>query len=646
VILCSFNDVGPLNIPNSKFFDFIAGSGRGGLFDYWHDVSYWWIRLNGSKVFGPYTMKYSFANDSGDPLRDGVTKPRSVWVNEARRLAQENGVDLSPFYGVIAVVNAEADEGNTGGTDMSWSLQGPWGQDNWRWCNKCQGLSYAGNPSMGPCPAGGVHDHVGSGDYALAMNDSSFPGQNNWRWCNKCQGLSYAGNPSGSIGPCPAGGVHDHVGSGSYILGMGQVGYAHNQNNWKWCNKCQGLSYAGNPSMGPCPAGGVHDHVGSGDYPLYYIDQPQTLGLTFVAHETGHGYGLAHSWSANPDKEYGDPFDIMSALAVKDFSNTDYPPAGPGLNAPTLYKLGWLEDGNVFTWTAPPFGATVNINPLNMGGRSGFFMARMITPNHVYTVEFRQATGWDQGIGGDTILIHELRSNYTTGQQNWRWCNKCQGLSYAGNPSMGPCSAGGVHDHVGSGDYALAMNDSTFPGQNNWRWCNKCQGLSYAGNPSMGPCPAGGVHDHVGSGDYALAMNDSTFPGQNNWRWCNKCQGLSYAGNPSMGPCSAGGVHDHVGSGDYTLLDGVGGDNGQNNWKWCNKCQGLSFAPNPGACPARGDHDHTGSGDYTLANFGWDRTFLVRSLGVGEEFKDVQRGIRIHVDSIDSRVAIATITIN
>jgi hypothetical protein len=22
-------------------------------------------------------------------------------------------------------------------------------QDNWRWCNKCQGLAYAGNPTVG-----------------------------------------------------------------------------------------------------------------------------------------------------------------------------------------------------------------------------------------------------------------------------------------------------------------------------------------------------------------------------------------------------------------------------------------------------------------------------------------------------------------
>jgi hypothetical protein len=91
--------------------------------------------------------------------------------------------------------------------------------------------------------------------------------------------------------------------------------------------------------------------------------------------------------------------------------------------------------------------------------------------------------------------------------------------------------------------------------QDNWRWCSKCQGLAFAGNPSLGSCPAGGQHDHGGSGNYTLIQNIGEFPGgQNNWRWCRQCQGLAFAGNPSLGSCPAGGQHDHTGSGDYTLL--------------------------------------------------------------------------------------------
>lgn len=137
-------------------------------------------------------------------------------------------------------------------------------------------------------------------------------------------------------------------------------------------------------------------------------------------------------------------------------------------------------------------------------------------------------------------------------QTNWRWCRKCQGLHFAGNPGS-RCPAGGEHIHDGSGNYALSHNDPQAPGQDNWRWCRKCHSLHFAGNPGS-QCPAGGEHIHDGSGNYTLVHNDSQAPGQENWRWCHKCQGLHFAGNPGS-RCPAGGEHVHDGSGNYTLLE-------------------------------------------------------------------------------------------
>ncbi|MFJ8623672.1 hypothetical protein ACIRD3_12620 [Kitasatospora sp. NPDC093550] len=45
-------------------------------------------------------------------------------------------------------------------------------------------------------------------------------------------------------------------------------------------------------------------------------------------------------------------------------------------------------------------------------------------------------------------------------------------------------------------------------GQSNWRYCNKCFGLWFNGNPTNGVCPAGGAHTSSGSFDYLLAAND------------------------------------------------------------------------------------------------------------------------------------------
>ena len=140
-------------------------------------------------------------------------------------------------------------------------------------------------------------------------------------------------------------------------------------------------------------------------------------------------------------------------------------------------------------------------------------------------------------------------------QDNWRWCHQCQGLFFAGNPSQGCCPnagiLGGSHSFRDSGNYKLVHNTPS-GGQNNWRWCSRCQGMFFAGN-SLGRCQAGGMHSSAGSGDYTLFQD--TGSGQDNWHWCNKCQGLFFAGR-SSGNCPAGGAHDQTGSGNYRLTFG------------------------------------------------------------------------------------------
>jgi hypothetical protein len=45
-------------------------------------------------------------------------------------------------------------------------------------------------------------------------------------------------------------------------------------------------------------------------------------------------------------------------------------------------------------------------------------------------------------------------------------------------------------------------------GQNNWRYCDKCFGLWFNGNPTNGVCPAGGEHEAFGvSWDYCIVAD-------------------------------------------------------------------------------------------------------------------------------------------
>lgn len=138
-------------------------------------------------------------------------------------------------------------------------------QMGWFWCRTCQGLFFLSGDSTGVCPAGGAHDHTGSGIYALVHDIQLDAGQNGWRWCHKCSGLFF--NGAGSTGVCPAGGAHDRQPSSDYRLG-GSARESSGQNGWRWCHKCQGLFFSGAGSMGTCPASGQHDGTGSGDYRL------------------------------------------------------------------------------------------------------------------------------------------------------------------------------------------------------------------------------------------------------------------------------------------------------------------------------------------------------------------------------------------
>jgi hypothetical protein len=142
-------------------------------------------------------------------------------------------------------------------------------------------------------------------------------------------------------------------------------------------------------------------------------------------------------------------------------------------------------------------------------------------------------------------------------QRGWRWCHKCGGLWFAGGNPLDPgrCPADqGPHSEAGSGRYSLVHNSPSDPGQHGWRWCHRCGGLWFAGNPSRGVCPVGGTHSVDGSGDYSPVFGAPGAAGQAGWRWCNRCTGLWFGGGASRGACPAGGTHADAGSGDYRLV--------------------------------------------------------------------------------------------
>jgi hypothetical protein len=80
-------------------------------------------------------------------------------------------------------------------------------QAEWRYCHKCGGMFYAGNETMGTCPAGKEHDGTNSFRYVMRAGlDKSDGVQGGWRRCKKCEGLFYGGEGAKK---CPAGDEHD-----------------------------------------------------------------------------------------------------------------------------------------------------------------------------------------------------------------------------------------------------------------------------------------------------------------------------------------------------------------------------------------------------------------------------------------------------
>ncbi|MDR7476070.1 MAG: hypothetical protein QN175_13845 [Armatimonadota bacterium] len=297
------------------------------------------------------------------------------------------------------------------------------------------------------------------------------PAQLHWRWCKKCQGLFFAGNVLPTA--CPAGGGHDGGGSSVYALAWAPGGSG--QTEWRWCQKCQGLFFAGNALRTVCPAGGAHDGSRSSNYSAYFrATSPGQAGWRWCSKCHGMFYAGSSAPTACP-----------AGGGHDGSASSDY----------RLMQSHWA----VFHEGAPHF--------IWGGGR--LWQAGESTPS------LRWLDGADTGIalrvrpfgaGASDIIVDWAPggAELGSGQPNWRWCSKCQGLFFAGSATLGRCPAGGSHDGATSGNYSLTQNAPAAPGQSSWRWCQKCEGLFFGGNPSPGVCPAGGSHDGSRSGDYGL----------------------------------------------------------------------------------------------------------------------------------------------
>ena len=135
---------------------------------------------------------------------------------------------------------------------------------------------------------------------------------------------------------------------------------------------------------------------------------PNDYNVTFLAHETGHLFGLSHSydqstrqtnmWSA--PGEYWAQHDIMSAMNVHSHTHSRFGQRGPLLCAANLDSMEWLPSARV--WREPitsSFSECVDLVPLGHPEIPGYLAAKI----GGYYVEFRTQDRWDAGIPRATV---------------------------------------------------------------------------------------------------------------------------------------------------------------------------------------------------------------------------------------------------
>ncbi|NJD08183.1 MAG: hypothetical protein FIA97_17050 [Methylococcaceae bacterium] len=186
------------------------------------------------------------------------------------------------------------------------------------------------------------------------------------------------------------------------------------------------------------------DHGAAGNGVLIVHQTPGLCEFGFIAHEMGHGFGLPHSFSANPDVVYGDGWDLMSFATTTfqfpiQFRGTQGD-ATVGLNARNLEALGAVPDGRMWMPPSSDFSEQVILDPLNQPaiGNHGALIAK-IPPGATqparpdgssYTVEFRRRTGWDQHIPEDAVVVHQVRTDGLSYLQPAMWSRFVAGQEF------------------------------------------------------------------------------------------------------------------------------------------------------------------------------------------------------------------------
>jgi hypothetical protein len=431
----------------------------------------------------------------------------------------------------------------------------------WGACRRCQGLVNL-NSGQRNCFEG-VHNTVFSAEYraiGLRWPETQWPDnvQRGWGVCNRCSRLVFR---SATPGVCYDGAAHEFDEfSGEYGVPFGPD-VPETEPGWRWCSRCQCLTDNKNAVKSQCFAGGDHDFSGSLDYAASFIS-----------------VGLQGWWE----------------WCIKCQGLVQSPPWVGVCHDGSAHVAAGFSAFYVLPYGVVPEGA--------LGGWRLCEKCGLLAHVHKPGVCYAGGAHDDSWMEFSNALVYSvLRDTAPYGAQpGWRRCGKCQSLSY-GEFEIGPCPAGGTHDHSTSGVYSL-FQSSDANGQPGWRRCAKCNGLGFI-QLSPGVCRDGAPHDFTDSLAYSIPSEVVPSGAESSWRLCSRCQVLVYGGG-SHGICVDGAPHDLNDSVLYGVPVDFPPEGAEAGWRRCARCQELAFNGSgvpDGVCADGAPHDFTDSPAYSIA---------------------------------------------